>query len=107
MTTKKDYDAAADWAEHDMTLKADSATALHGQSAAEHGRAALARATGGRPALDPSAEPGVHARPRQVRLPAEANTRLDEVAAMQHRKPSAVMRDAILAYLSDVERHVG
>jgi hypothetical protein len=32
--TDKDYDAAADWAEHDMTLPTNSDTALLGDDAA-------------------------------------------------------------------------
>jgi hypothetical protein len=34
----------ADWAEHKMTLKPNSTTALRGPAAAEHGRSTLERA---------------------------------------------------------------
>lgn len=37
--------AAAAWAEHDMTLKQESETARRGDAAAAHGRAALERAS--------------------------------------------------------------
>lgn len=43
-----EQDAAhlADGAEHEMTLKPNSTTALRGASAAEHGRSAIERALG-------------------------------------------------------------
>jgi hypothetical protein len=44
--------AAASWAEHDMTLRPDSPTALHGQDAAVHGRSALREALGSPEALE-------------------------------------------------------
>jgi len=100
----KDYQAAADWAEHDMTLNPTSTTALRGEKAAEHGRRALERAMGGRPSIDPAAAPGQHARVRQVRLPADVDRRLEEVADTQHRRPSDVMRDALAEYLARAER---
>ena len=37
MTKEKDYQAAADWAEHDMTLKPGTTTALRGEAAAVWG----------------------------------------------------------------------
>ena len=67
MTKQKDYQAAADWAEHDMTLKPGTTTALRGEAAAAHGRAASERAQGGRPSIDPNAKPGQHSHTRQVR----------------------------------------
>jgi len=103
MTKPKDYQAAADWAEHDMTLKPNSTTTLRGEAAAEHGRAALERALGGRPSIDPSAKPGQHSRTRQVRLPNDINTKLDEVAAAQNRRPSEIMRAALAEYLEHAE----
>ena len=107
MNSEKDYQAAADWAEHDidwaehdMTLKPASTTALRSAAAAAHGRAALERALGGRPSIDPNAKPGQHSRTRQVRLPADINDRLDQTAAAQHRRASDVMRDALAEYLA-------
>ncbi len=44
---KKNYDEAADWAEHEMTLPENSKTARRGAAAAEAGRALLARAHAG------------------------------------------------------------
>ncbi|WP_158550726.1 ribbon-helix-helix protein, CopG family [Geodermatophilus sp. TF02-6] len=99
MATEKDYQAAADWAEHQMQLRPDSITARRGAAAAQHGREALARALGGRPSIDPTAEPGEHARVRQVRLPGDLDRQLAAVAAAQHRSASAVMRDALADYL--------
>ncbi len=66
---KKNYDEAADWAEHEMTLPENSKTARRGAAAAEAGRALLARAHAGRPSLDPQAKPGEESPRRQVRLP--------------------------------------
>ncbi len=97
--TEPDYKAAAEWAEDDMVLPMNSTTALHGAAAAQHGRDALERALGGRPALDPAAVPGQHARKRQVRLPADVDRHLDALALAQHRSASAVLRDALNDYL--------
>lgn len=101
MTTDEQYQTAADWAQNSMALDAHSTSALRGDAAAEHGRAALERAIGGRPSLDPTAQPGQHSRVRQVRLPAELDTKLDERAALQHTRPSQIMREALQAYLAD------
>jgi SRSO17 transposase len=98
--TTEDEQALADWAEHDMTLPARSSTARRGAAAAEHGRAALERASGGRPSIDPAARPGQHSRNRQVRLAADVDQRLRQLAERQKRTTSAVMRDAVADYLS-------
>ncbi|MGQ0467662.1 MAG: ribbon-helix-helix protein, CopG family [Sporichthyaceae bacterium] len=98
---EQDYLQAADWAETDMALKPESRTALRGPAAAEHGRALLERATGGRPPLDPDAAPGQHSPVRQVRLPADLNEQLDAVAAAEHRRPSDVIRSALAEYLAN------
>ena len=47
--TEKDYDAAAEWAEHDMTLHRRSGTARRGADAAAFGRELVERSQGGRP----------------------------------------------------------
>ena len=86
-----------------MTLKPGNTTALHDEAAAAHGRAALERALGGRPSIDPSTKPGQHSRTRQVRLPHVINTKLDEVAAAQNRPPSEIMRAALAEYLEHVD----
>ncbi len=100
MDSDEEYDAAADWAEKEMTLKPSSATAPRGTAAADLGRGLIARATGGRPALDPSAYPGKHSRVRQVRLPADLAGRLDALARAQNRRVSDLMRDALADYIS-------
>lgn len=98
--SEQDYDQAAEWAEHDMTLKPGSTTARRAAAAAERGRELLERATGGRPPLDPNAAPGQHSPVRQVRLPADLNEQLDVVAAAEHRRPSDVIRSALVDYLA-------
>ena len=103
MTKEHGYQAGADWAEHDMTLKPGTTTALRGEAAAAHGRAALERALGGQPSIDPNAKPGPHSRTRQVRLPHDINIKLDQVAAAQNRRPSEIMRAALAEYLEHAE----
>lgn len=100
MSTEQDYDAAAEWAEKDMTLAPGSTTALRGTAAADLGRGLLERATGGRPALDPAAGPGHRSRVRQVRVPADVGAGLDALARAQNRRVSDVMRDALTDYIS-------
>lgn len=97
---EKDAHELANWAEHEMTLKPNSATALRGAAAAEFGRATIERALGGRPSIDPQARPGQHSPVRQVRLPAELNEQLTAVAAAEHRRPSDVIRTALTDYLT-------
>jgi hypothetical protein len=89
----------AEWAEHEMTLTPNSATALRGAAAAEFGRATVERALG-RPSIDPNARPGQHSPVRQVRLPVEVNEQLVAVAAAEHRRPSDVIRSALADYLA-------
>lgn len=99
-STEKDYQQAADWAEHDMTLNPASATALRGEAAAAFGRDLLERATGGRPSIDPKARPGQHSPVRQVRLPAEVNDQLTALAHAEQRSPSEVIRAALAEYFA-------
>ncbi|MBY6352029.1 hypothetical protein HQ607_17145 [Rhodococcus corynebacterioides] len=84
-----------------MTLTPNSRTALRGDEAAAAGRALLERVTG-RPRLDPSenGQDGPSPR-RQVRLPAAISKNIDVIAAQQNRKPSEVMREAIVAYVNN------
>jgi len=69
MRSEQDYQAAADWAEHEMDLsRATGGTVHYGAAAAAHGRALLEQAAGGpaelekalrgRPSIDPDAGPG-------------------------------------------------
>lgn len=98
--TEKDFDAAAKWAERDMTLSKSSTTARRGEDAATYGKSVLERALGGRPSIDPQAAPGQHSKVRQVRLPQAINEQLDAVARQQHRRTSDVMREALSEYLA-------
>src|SRR5437868_5924402 len=100
MANAKDYQAAAAWAEHAMTLKPGSTTALRGHDAAKRGREVLAKALGGRPSIDPDAKPGQHARVRQVRVSTEVDARIEVLAADRHVKASDIIREALAAYLA-------
>src|ERR1019366_290974 len=100
MANAKDYQTAADWAEHAMTLKPGSTTALRGDDAAKRGREVLAKALGGRPSIDPDAKPGQHARVRQARGPTEVDARIEVLAAHRHVKASDIIREALAAYLA-------
>ena len=82
MATEREYQAAADWADQEMTLRPSSPTARHGAAASAYGREVLGRATGGRPSIDPAAARGQHARKRQVRLAADADRQLEALAAV-------------------------
>lgn len=92
-----DYDALSDWAENEMTLPTKSTTAKRGREAAAAGRALLDR-VGGRPSLDPDAEPGTESPVRQVRLPKPLDARINAIAEQQGRSRSAVLRDAVAEY---------
>ena len=88
----------------------DSASALIGPSAAAAGRAlledalggpsAVERALGGRPPLSPDAPRGHRSPVRSLRLPVELSRQLDEVAELEGRRASEVMRDALAQYLA-------
>ncbi|MEU0092739.1 CopG family transcriptional regulator [Kribbella sp. NPDC006257] len=98
--TEKDYDAAAEWAEHDMRLPAGSKSSLRDADAAAFGRELVERSQGGRPSIDPDAGPGEKSPVRQVRLPRALNADLDAFARSHHRKPSDVLREALSEYLA-------
>jgi len=53
----------------------------------------------GRPALDRPAGSGASPK-RQVRLPRELDAALTAAAAEEHRRPSAIIRDALSEYLT-------
>lgn len=95
------YNQLADWAESD-------APAIHpdrgqtGQAAVDAGRELLRRA-GGRPSVDPDAEPGTTSPRRQVRLPRTLSDRVDELARHDNRSASDLMREAIAAYVTTRE----
>lgn len=93
------YDDLAEWAEHDMNLPKDSASAKRGDDAAAAGRALLERVGVGRPSLAQNAGVSGVSPKRQVRLPQPLSNKLDELAERQHRKPSELMREAVEEYL--------
>ncbi len=94
-----DYDAAAEWAEHDMQLPKNSKTALRGKAAAEFGRDLIERSRGGRPSIDPAAPPGEKSPVRQVRFPRALDADLLAFAEQSHITPSEVVREAVREYL--------
>jgi hypothetical protein len=98
--TEKDYDSAAEWAEHDLSLPKNSRTALRGGAAAGFGRELIERSRGGRPSIDPDAGPGESSPVRQVRLPRTLDNDLVAFAEEHHRNLSEVMREAIIEYLT-------
>lgn len=93
------------------TIEFDHSTILRGQDAEASGQALvqaalggeenLRRALGGRPPLDPAAVPGEHSPVRQVRLPAQMNARLNQVAVARGQRPSDIIREALDQYLAD------
>ena len=92
------YDKLADWAESDdreiHPEKGESGAAS--QTATRE----LLRRAGGRPSVDPHAEPGAHAPRRQVRLPRELSDRVDALAKQEKCSASDVMREAISQYVT-------
>jgi hypothetical protein len=94
-----DYDAAAEWAEHDMQLPKNSETALRGQAASDFGRDLIERSRGGRPSIDPDATPGDKSPVRQVRFPRSLDADLVAFAEHSNTTPSEVVRDAVREYL--------
>ena len=61
------------------------------------GYAERAERSVGRPSLT---APGKHSPTLNLRLPAATRESLDQLAARQHRRPSAVARDALEEYLA-------
>ena len=98
--SEKDYDAAAEWAEHEMAPTRDSKTRLRGQAAAAFGQELIEHSQGGRPSIDPDAAPGEKSPVRQVRLPRALNADLDAFAKNHHRNASDVVREALSEYLA-------
>jgi hypothetical protein len=101
MATEDKYEKAAEWAEHRMTLRrGGSSTVLRGADAAAFGNDLIERTRGGRPSIDPDAVPGQHSRAVQVRVDGDLDRALVDLAKSQHRSKSAVVRDALAAYVS-------
>lgn len=93
----KDFGAAADWAENEMTLPKDSTTARRGKAASDFGRGLLVR-TGGRPALPEDQRLGATV---QVRLTAAEKRELAELADRLGVRPSTLARRALHAYVTE------
>lgn len=103
-------EAAAHWAEEEMTLPTNSHTALRGTDAAAHGRAALEGALGGPDAVERAVRgrktlgqqrPAGRSPKRQTTLPAD----LDEysrlyIAAGGAKDFSALMREALTEFFN-------
>ena len=101
MATDGELEAAAEWAENRMTLRrGGSPVALRGAAAAAFGSDLIERSRGGRPSIDPEAQPGQHSRAVQVRVDDSLDRALAELARAQHRSKSAVVRDALAAYVA-------
>ena len=101
MKTEGEYGEAAEWAESRMTLRrGGSSTARRGADAAAFGADLIERSKGGRPSIDPDAKPGQHSRAVQVRVDDNLDRALEDLARAQHRSKSAVVRDALAAYVA-------
>lgn len=92
------YNKLADWAESDER----EIHPENGESGAVSQGATqeLLRHAGGRPSVDPNAEPGSHAPRRQVRLPRTLSDRVDDLARRDNRSASDLMREAIAEYVA-------
>lgn len=100
---------AARWAEHEMTLPAESATALRGEAAAAHGRSLLEDALGGPEAVQAAVRgrktlgrvrPAGRSPKRQATLPEELDRRgLAFIEAGGAHDYSTLMRTALAEYL--------
>lgn len=60
----------------------------------------MLRRAGGRPSVDPAAQPGEHSPRRQVRLSRSLSDRVDDLAKRDNRRPSDLMREAIAEYVA-------
>jgi Ribbon-helix-helix protein, copG family len=92
------YNALAEWAESDKPV-IQPKNAQSGTESQQATREMLRRA-GGRPSVDPDAQPGAHSPRRQVRLPRSLSDRVDELAKRDNRNPSDLMREAIAEYVA-------
>lgn len=109
--SEKRHQQLADWAEHEMELKPESTTALHGADAAAHAKAMfeaagidvgeLARLIGGRPSLNPDAVPGAHSPKLNVRVPAPVSDALTAQARTLGMTTSALTRRILTEWLND------
>lgn len=88
-----DYDALAKWAEEEKNITAAApASIIAGKAAAEAGKMLLA----GKPSLGHTTAQGYGRSPRrQVRLPHELNTKLDNYAKQHDITASQAIRTAL------------
>lgn len=99
MNTDQDrYNKLADWAQSD-DRDIHPERGETGSTATQSSRELIRRA-GGRPSVDPAAEPGVVSPRRQVRLPRALSDRVDQLADHQNRSASDLMREAIAQYIA-------
>ncbi|WP_345762585.1 ribbon-helix-helix protein, CopG family [Diaminobutyricibacter sp. McL0608] len=103
-----DWGAAAEWAERLDSFGPDTVVTRGSEASHEEARHLLEAALGGPEAVERAVRgrPSVgHDRPagaspvRRVRLSQEMDDALQRRAAIEHRKPSEVMREALAAYL--------
>jgi len=100
-STEKDCQQAAEWAEHDMTVKPASATALRGEAAATSGRDLLdSSSRTWRTPVDRPEGATSSGEVRQVRLPAAVNDQLAALAHTEHCSPSGIIRAALAEYIA-------
>lgn len=114
MTGEPDFEALAEWAESDEPTIRPGA-AMHRGTPERHAamlalleaaaetpgeKALIDRARRGRPPLDPRATPGTTSPMWRVRAPEALNAAARARAASEGRDLSALVRDAVQAYLA-------
>ena len=104
--TDKHLSDLSDWAEN-LTGEDFASTTVHaGEEAAARGRAMLEAALGGAEAVEralggrPSLSSAGTSPSRTVRLPRDLDSALVDLARVEGRKPSAIVRDAVADYLA-------
>ena len=109
-----DYDALAAWAESDEPTVRPGTKMVRGTpeghaalramleegAETEEEKALLASVRRGRPSLDPSAKPGTTSPMWRVRAPEDLNAAARARAEAEGRDLSALVRDAVQAYLA-------
>lgn len=108
------YHQMADLAENEMIPAVAKGSALHGANAAAQARAMLAaagmdpaalnRLIGGRPSVDPEAEPGKSSPPLNLRVSADLKRELKELAAARNIKTSELAREILTAGVLELRR---
>lgn len=98
------YEQLSDWAEG-YVITGPAPGDLRGDDAAAAGRALMASARMGRPSLNPQGPGGERARARQVRLPNDLDSQLEQRVADRNRQGqqttvSQLIREAITSFLA-------